>query len=250
MKIKLILAFFLFYLVALAVTLPASTAFGFIPKNAGIKASEVSGSLWNGSALLLTYKKQIQLQKLSWKFDWSALSRLKLKIAIKFDNDIQGISGDGFILLGLSGVSVEDLSIAGNAMNLISSGHLAIPVEAKGDVSLVIKKASQGSPYCQELDGYAIWDNAKINAEIGSIDLDSAHIDLSCDEGKIAAKLKQSSDQLTTTADFLLEEKGIYQLQGLLKAGDTLDPSIKDGLSWIGDKNKAGDTIFQFTGKL
>ena len=250
MKTKLILMFFFFYGVSLLVTLPAERAIAFIPKQAGIKVAQASGTLWNGKALQLSYKKDLQLQEVDWKFDWSALSHLQLKIAVKFNNGMHAMSGKGFIFWGFSGFSVEDLVVDSSAAELLTSRQLTVPVEVSGDVSLVIKKASQGSPYCQEMDGYLIWNDAKVNSEMGNVDLDSAHIDLSCREGMIVADVKQKSEQLTTTANFLLEEKGLYQVQGIIKAGDKLEPALKDALSWMGGKNQAGETKFQFNGKL
>ena len=250
MKIKLILLFVLFYLFSLLITLPAEKVVRFIPDNTGIKVAAVSGSLWDGQASQLTYKKQFQLQQVDWKIDWFALARLQLKLDVTFNNGIRAMSGKGFILLGLSGLSVEDFVVDISAPELLSYASLPVPAEVSGDFSLVIKNASQGLPYCQQLDGYIVWQNAKINSDMGNVDLDSAHIDLSCDNGQVVADLQQQSEQLTTTANFLLKEGGVYQLQGLLKAGNKLDPSIKDALSWIGTKNQSGETVLSFNGKL
>ena len=250
MKIKLILLFVLFYLVSLLITLPADKVVRFIPDNSGIKVAAVSGSLWDGKAALLTYKNQFQLQQLDWKVDWLALARLQLKLDVEFNNGIRAMSGKGFILLGFSGLSVEDFVVDISAPELLSYARLPVQVEVNGDFSLVIKNGSQGEPYCQQLDGYIVWKNAEINSEMGNVDLDSAHIDLSCDNGQIVADLRQRSEQLTTTGNFLLKERGVYQLRGLLKAGNKLDPSIKDALSWIGSKNQSGETVLSFNGKL
>lgn len=250
MKIKLILLFVLFYLGALLITLPADKVVRFIPDNSGIKVAAVSGSLWDGQATQLTYKKQFQLQELDWKIDWLALARLQLKLDIKFNNGMQAISGKGSALLDFSGISIENLIIDSSAQELLSYISLPVPVEVSGDLSLLIKKAVQGTPYCQQLDGYINWKNGEINSDMGSVDLDAAHIDLSCENGQLVADLQQHSEHLTTTANFLLKEKGVYQLKGLLKAGDKLEPSIKDALSWIGSKNQSGETVLKFNGKL
>ena len=250
MKIKLILLFVLFYLVSLLITLPADKVVRFIPDNAGIKVAAVSGSLWNGHAAQLTYKKQFQLQQLDWKMDWLALARLQLKLDVKFNNGINAMSGKGFVMLGFSGISVADFIVDISAPELLSYARLPVPVEVSGDLSLIIKNGSRGTPYCRQLDGYIVWQDAQIESEMGSVDLDSAHIDLSCDKGQLVADLQQHSEQLTTTANFLLKEKRAYQLRGLLKAGDKLDPSIKDALSWIGSKNRSGETVLRFDGRL
>lgn len=250
MKIKLLLLFVLFYLASLLISLPAEKVVRLIPDNAGIKVAAVSGSLWDGKAAQLTYKKQFQLQQLDWEIDWLALARLQLKLDVKFNNGIRAMSGKGFILLGLSGLSVEDFVVDITASELLAYARLPVPVEVSGDFSLVIKQGSQGAPYCQQLDGYIVWKNAEINSEMGSVDLDSAHIDLSCENGQLLADLQQRSEELTTTGRFLLKEGGVYQLRGLLKAGNKLEPSIKDALSWIGSKNRSGETVLRFNGRL
>lgn len=250
MKLKLILLCVLVYLSSLLITLPADKVVRFIPENTGIKMTAVSGSLWEGQAALLTYKNQFQLQQLEWEIDWFSLAKLQLKLDLKFHDAIREMSGKGFILFGFSGFSIEDLVVDISAPGLLSYARLPVPLKVSGDLSLVIKNVEQGMPYCRQLDGYIVWRNAKINSEMGDVDLDSAHIDLSCRNGQVVADLQQRSEQLTTTASFLLKEEGNYQLQGLLKAGDTLDPAIRDALSWIGSKNQSGETVLRFNGKL
>ena len=250
MKIKIILLLVLFYIAALIITLPAQRVLPFIPEHTGLKVGAVSGSLWNGHAAQLTYKKQFKLQRVNWKVDWSGLASLQLKLHVEFDNGMQAMSGKGFILLGFSGVSVENFVVDSSAKELVTYAALSVPAEINGDISLVIKSATQGSPYCQQLDGFIVWQNASISSEIGDLDLDSAHIDLRCDKGQIAGDGQQDSDQLTTSATFLLKDKGIYQLQGTLKPGENIDPAIKSLFSWLGGPNKSGENTFNFNGRL
>ena len=108
MKIKIILLLVVFYIGSLLISLPAQQVVRFIPANTGVKVSSASGTLWNGKATHLTYKKQFQLQQLNWKVDWLALLGLQLKLDVEFNNGIQEMSGKGFVLFGLSGVSVEN----------------------------------------------------------------------------------------------------------------------------------------------
>ena len=250
MKIKLIFLFVLFYLAALLITLPADKIAQLIPEKTGISVTAASGSLWDGEAAQLTYKQQFQFQQLDWKIDWSALARLQLKVAFKFNNGIRAMSGKGFIALGLSGVSVEDLVVDISAAELFSYARLPVPLKVAGDFSIALKNASQGQPYCQQLDGDIIWRNAQINSDMGNVDLEAAKIKLSCDKGQVVADLHQHSAQLTATARFLLKNGGVYQLKGLLKAGNMLDPSLKEALSWMGRKNQSGETIVSYSGRL
>ncbi|MFT6985742.1 MAG: general secretion pathway protein N [Psychromonas sp.] len=252
MKIKLILLFVLFYLLSLLITLPASTVMRFIPQNSGIEVAAVSGSAWQGKAFQFTYQNKYHLQQLDWKVDWLALTNLQLKLDLKFNNGSNAMAGKGFLLLGFSGISVENVIVDLSASELLSYLHLPlpVPVDATGELSLVIKNGQQGLPYCQQLDGVIAWQNAKINSEMGNIDLGVVNIDLSCEKGQLVADLEQNSEQLSSTINILLKEKGAYQLQGLLKESNKLDPSIRQVLPYIGAKNKSGETVLNFNGKL
>lgn len=251
MKIKLILLFIFFYLLSLLITLPATTVIRFIPENSGIEVAAVSGSLWQGQALQLSYKKKYHLQQLEWAVDWLALKDLRLQLNLKFNNGSNALAGKGSVLLGFSGLSVENFIVDLSAPELLSYLHLPLPpVKASGELSVVIKNAQQGAPYCQLLDGFITWQNAKVNSEMGNIDLGAVNIALSCEKGQLLADLQQHSEQLNSTIKLLLKEKGAYQLQGLLKESDRLDPSIKQALPWIGAKNQSGETVLNFNGRL
>lgn len=250
MKIKLILLFLFFYFCSLLITLPADKVISFIPAKSGIKIAAVSGTVWDGAGSQLSYKRQFYLKHFEWNVDWSALMRLQLKVNTKFDNGAHNLSGKGSFLLGVSGISVENFMLDISAPELLGYLHLPLPAKLSGDLSVVIKEASQGKPYCQQLDGYLVWQNAQIKSELGALDLDSAHVDLRCEKGQIAADLQQKSNQISSTANVLLKEGGSYKLEALLKAEDKLNPSIKDALSWIGAKNQSGETEVNFSGKL
>lgn len=250
MKIKIILLLVVLYLGSLLITLPAQQVVRFIPQSSGVTIGSVSGTLWDGSANQINYKNQFQLQDVDWEVDWIALFALKLKLDLDFNNGVKGMSGKGAVLLGVSGWSVENFVIDISAPELISYANIIVPADITGDLSLVIKSASQGKPYCDEIDGFVVWNNANITSEFGDVDLKSAHLDLSCDAGQLVGDLEQDSEQLTSSGKFILKEKGLYQLRGLLKPGEQLAPNIKDLFSWVGAKNKSGETVFNFNGKL
>jgi len=250
MKIKFILLFVFCYLFFLVTTLPAGTVMRFIPKNSGINVAAVSGTLWHGKAHQLTYNKHYHLQQMDWKVDWFALSTLQLKLDITFHNGHQAMTGNASLLLGFSGMSAENVDIDLPAPELLSYLNLSLPVNAQGNLALDIKKASLGKPYCRKLDGQLTWKNAKINSELGNIDLETANADLSCKNGQLVADLQQTSEQLNSTFKFTLKAQGAYQLQGHLKAGDKLAPALQDALSWIGTKNSAGEIPLNFNGVL
>ncbi|WP_022940002.1 type II secretion system protein N [Psychromonas hadalis] len=250
MKLKISLAFITLYLISLVLTVPASMVTRFIPENSGVQIGHISGTLWNGKFSQLDYRNQFQLQKLTWKFDWLALLTLKLKADVRFNNGRKVMSGVGSVAYGFSGLTLFDIEIDMKATELLSYIKLPIPITPSGKFSLVIENATQGVPYCGELDGYLVWHEGKIQTPMGNINLATPSMDLNCAEGGLLASLKQHSEQLTTHAEISLKEGGNYQLKGTIIGGEKLDPSILQALSWLGPKTEAGETVLNFKGRL
>ena len=154
MKIKFILLCAFFYLSALIITLPASLIPHLVPENSGVEISNPSGTVWQGKATQIAYNKKYTLQQLSWHVDWSALTKLQFKLDIKFNNGGSTLSGKGSLIYGLNGALLENVFIDLSASQLLTYVNLPLPIEVTGDISVVLKQASQGVPYCQQLDAY------------------------------------------------------------------------------------------------
>ncbi len=103
MKIKFYCIICLFYLFALIITLPASTLVSFIPESAGLKITGVSGGAWQGQAAQVSYKKQLNLERVSWDLDWLALTTMQIKLNVKFNNGRNAMSGKGIVKSGFGG---------------------------------------------------------------------------------------------------------------------------------------------------
>jgi general secretion pathway protein N len=250
MKIKFIILFVSLYLVALLITLPATALLRFIPQNTGLHIAGVSGSAWQGEAALLSYHKKLNLQRVSWDVDWLALAALQIKLDVKFNNGQNAMSGKGFVKLGVSGLVIENVLLDLSAQELLSYVDLPVPVEASGDVTLVIKEASQGNPYCDTLDGLFVWKNAEVSSDLGKVDLATVNINLSCDKGDAVAVLQQESEQLSSNINALLQQGGAYQLVGTVKGSNKLNPDINQALSFLGAKDSSGATLVRFNGRL
>ncbi|HIP75820.1 MAG TPA: type II secretion system protein N [Psychromonas hadalis] len=252
MKVKMIVLFVCSYLVFMVVTLPAKTIHYFLPDNVGVKAINLTGTIWNGQAAQVTYQRTYQLNNLTWSVDWLALFSLNAKLDIAFDNGAHGMSGKGAVIAGVSGVRVENMVIDSTATEILALANLNLPVQvhASGNVSLVIKEAQQGTPYCQTLDATLNWQQANVNSDFGPLNLNNAMIDLSCEEGMVLADLTQHSDQLVSNVHVQLKENNIYQLNGTVKGESKLDPSIAQMLPMIGPRNSEGGYPFTFSGRL
>lgn len=248
MKLKISLAVTAFYLLFLVGTAPASLISGFIPSD--IKVGHVSGTVWNGKLSQVNYRKKPTLQRLNWKFDWLALFGLKVKANLTFDNGRTVLKGVASVAYGLSGPVVSDLNIDMKAAQIVPYLQLPVPVTAQGKINLVIDNATQGAPYCDELDGYLVWQGALVETPMANVDLATAKVDLSCANGDLIASLTQNSDQITTNAKVVLSEGESYQLDGDVMGHKQLDPTILQALSWIGPQKDSGETILTFKGNL
>ena len=250
MKIKLLILSILFIFIMLFVTLPVEGVIGFLPNNSGIKIATAKGKLWRGEVSQVSYQHKFKLQKVSWDLDWSALARLQLKLSVKFTNGVNALHGDGFAILSWSGLSVEDLTVEASVPELTSYFYLPRDVQVQGQISAVIKEASPGAPYCQKMEGYIDWHKAVIESTLGIVRLGAPHTNLQCESGNVVANIKQTSNDLTSEVNVVLEENKIYRVKGTLKPGATLAPEFNQLLRWLGPKNAVGEKSLNFSGRL
>ncbi len=250
MKLKLSLAFIGLYILSLLLTAPASLITRFIPENSGVAINQISGTVWDGKIVGIDYRNQFQLKKITWKMDWLALLALKIKADVKFDNGRKVMSGIAAVSYGFSGVTVSDVDIDLKATELVSYLQLPIPITPSGKFNLLIEKATLGAPYCGELTGKLLWNNAVVDTPMGNVDLATPKVDLDCVEGALFAVLEQDSEQLTTKVDISLKTGGNYQLQGTLIGHEKLEPSLLQAIGMLGPKLKTGETPLTFKGQL
>lgn len=238
------------YLCFLVVTLPAKIIPYFIPENSGVNAVNLEGSLWDGKAGQIAYQREYIFNNAHWSVDWLALFTLKLKLNISFDNGKSAMSGEGALLVSFSGISLENVVLDTSADEIIKLSKQRIPAKVSGPVSLVIRKASQGTPYCYELDARLNWKNAVVVSDFGSVKLNNPIVDLHCESGELIAVLTQESDEILTNARVTLKADNFYELSGSVKGKDKLDPNIEQTLGWIGPKNADGSTSFKFSDRF
>jgi len=250
MKFKISLAVIALYLLSLMINAPATLLTRFMPDNADVEIGYASGTVWSGTLSQVTYLKKFKLQKLSWEFDWLALVTLKLKADLTFDNGQSLLNGVASVAYGLSGVEFSDVNIDMKATEIVPYLQLPIPVTPSGKFSLKVEHATQGTPYCGNLDGYLVWHDALVLTSMANIDLGSPSVDLSCSEGNLVASLTQDSEELVTNARIVLSEGERYQIAGDIMAGKKLDPTVAQAISWIGPKNSTGSTILKLDGRL
>ena len=250
MKKIIVIVALLIYGVTLLINLPAAVVVSWFPENSGLKVNNVTGTIWQGHAKQVVINPKVALNNVHWNVRLMALLGLTLKADIAFNNGLHLMSGKATVAYGLAGVSASNVLLDFTSQQLLTLLPMTLPVNIGGDFSVAIKDAQQGSPYCKQLQGTALWSNAYIMSQMGNLDLASPVIDLRCDNGNISALVTQQSSQLETTLDINLGKGGIYQLNGEIKGTDKLAPGIARALTWVGPKNDIGATTVSFKGKL
>ncbi|TEW53937.1 type II secretion system protein N [Psychromonas sp. RZ22] len=251
MKVKIAIFFIFVYCITLLVNLPAAVVVAWMPKTA-IKINDVTGSIWQGQAKQVVVNPKLTLQNVKWDIQFDALLDSVLAANVSFDNGPQSMSGKAVVEYGITSgqASASNVILDLTSQELLTFLPMQLPVKITGEFSAAIKKVQQGSPYCEQLDGVIFWNNAYLSSQMGNIDLSSAAVDLSCDNGNISALVTQKSEQLITNLDVKLSEGGAYQLNGDIQGTDKLDPSIAQSLSWAGPRNASGATTINFKGRL
>ena len=249
MKVKIAILVVLVYLVTLIVKLPAAIVVDWLPLN-GIKMQNVSGTIWQGQAKEVEVNRKVSFDNVKWDVNLIDLLTLNLAADVSFYNGPDAMSGKGFVSYGLAGIKATNVILDLSAKELLTFVPMRLPVKIEGEFSAAIKEFVQDEPYCQQLQGNVLWQNAVINSQLGRVNLDSPTLDLGCDEGNITAFINQESDELSTALDITLSEGGVYKLNGEIQGTDKLAPSVAKSLNWIGPKNASGATEVTFSGKL
>lgn len=249
-KKKVISFFVILYLVFIVVQLPAKIIPYFIPSNAGVKLIGLEGSLWNGEAVQISYQNQYKFNRVKWSVSWFSLFLLKIKLNVSFNNNNHELSGKGAVSMGIFGISLDDVIFKGDAKEIINFLGQNVPAKVSGYVSIFIKKAKQGTPYCSELNAQINWKKASISSDFGLVNLNNPIVNVQCDKGEVVAKLSQDSNEIKTNVTARLKAGYLYQVNGSIKGKDKLDPNIKQAISWIGPQGANGSTPFSMRGKL
>lgn len=248
MKLKIIFLVMVVYCSTLLANLPATVIAGWLPDNS-VQLQGVTGTLWQGHANKLKVNSDVTLKDVDWQVDWSSLIGLSLAMQLSFNNG-EDMSGKGVVAYGLSGAKASDLILDMSAETLLKLIPVSLPVDISGDFSATIQEVSQGTPYCEELQGVVVWNRANVYSPVGNVDLAAPKADLTCKEGNLVVKVNQKSAQLVSSMDIMLSEGGKYKLNGEILGTDKLAPSIAQSLTWIGPKNAKGATTISFNGVL
>ncbi|MGL4752876.1 MAG: type II secretion system protein N [Aeromonadaceae bacterium] len=247
-KILMGLAGLACYLLFLLAQAPVGRILPWVTLPPGVMLSGVSGTLWHGYVEQVRWQNVV-LGKIEWRLPLTSvlLADPVLELTLK---DRQTLSGQ--LELGWQGgPRVRDVALHSDAEWLLGQSPLPLPVGASGPLQLTLAEARvnlQGQ--CQQVQGRLQWRNAVVTSPMGELQLATAEAALSCEKGKLVARLQQGSEQLSVAGRGELDAAGNYRFEGTLTPGANLPPAFAQGVSYLGPRDSQGAIRLNYVGRF
>ena len=235
---------YLFFLVAQC---PAERVLPWLPLPPELKLSGVTGSIWQGEVARIDWR-DTTLRKVSWRLPVSSLLLVSPALQLTFK--------DPGTLLGRAEVSgfgqpkFSEVSLQASAPWLLVQAKLPLPVTVSGKLNLEFDEIELAPDRCEVAQGTIVWSGAAVESQFGAVTLDKAKLELSCAKGKLVAKLKQSSEQLSVEGRGELTLPATYSFQGTLTPGQGLPDGLVQGLNFIGQRDSQGRVRLDYAGRF
>lgn len=245
-KIIIGVAVYLGFLVAL---FPASVAVKLAPLPSNIAISGVSGTIWSGSADIVTVQKR-QLELIQWQLSPWRLFLGKANIDFVIGNRASAVNGKGFVSLSTSGVNAKELRFDAPSSFLIGNTRLPFRAEVEGNFSLIVQQLDQGTPWCEQLNGKLFAQQLQVNNQFGQYPLGDVGVGLSCVDGNIKIATDETMNQLGLTGNAFVKADKLLQVTAKIKETDAQPNDLKQALTFLGKKDSQGFYPISYQGRI
>lgn len=252
-KIKIILAAVLLYVVFLLSTFPANVAINYaksaklLPKE--IKLNGISGSLWQGSFTSVIYKN-IELENVRWETSLLPMFIGELEFDLLVGSRRSDIKADGFLSLSNDGISLDDFTLKLSIETLTKIKPLPLGLTATGKLTAKIDNFSQGQPWCHSLNAKLNIDDSSIKSPLGKLDVTKFATILSCPQGKLIAVVNKAENSLGIDANIAIDKSKKYIVEATVIPPVDAAKEYINLLKFSGKANNQGQYTFQHSGKL
>ncbi len=239
-----VVACYLFFLIS---NCPANRVVPWLPVPAGLHLTGLSGSIWHGQLERVDFRSTT-LRNVSWTLPISSLLLFQPALQLTFA-DPTSLMGRAEVRLR-SQPKAQDVSLKADADWLQTRAGIALPVSLSGKVQLELDEVELAPTSCVALDGSLSWSGAGFNSQFGAVRLDQAKAQLSCEKGKVIAKLKQKSDQVAVEGKAELTLPATYRFVGTLAPGKGLPDAMAQGLNFLGQRDSQGRIRLDYSGRF
>ena len=239
-----IIAYFAF----LITTIPAAPVIGLFEDRVPVTISNVSGTLWNGKAGVITTNRNLTLKNFEWSFLPWRLLLVKLAIDVNAEYNKRPITTR--LSTGISGqLAIDDLNTKLDASEI--SSLISLPIgELSGEFNLYINSAiiEQGS--VPRIDGTLNWNQAAVTiaetAELGNV----AVLVNESDDSPLVARITNKGGDLLLNGNFITTTQGEYSLQLTMKPNATASTNLISSLAMFAKKQRNGEFLLNNKGNL
>ncbi|GGA88749.1 type II secretion system protein N [Neiella marina] len=222
------------YLVFVVATLPAQFGLWLMPAPNNLHVGKVSGSIWQGQIGVVHWQGKI-IKDVHWDINVGQLLLGRIEADIVAGQDMTSdIAITGTAGMSFSGWYADDIELAMPASVAAELSPLPLQVELEGMIDAQITVASQGSPWCSELEGVVTWRNPKvIAAALGNpFKLDNTRAQLSCVNGEVVAKVDDDKQVMGLEVSATLAATS-YSVSGTINPGPQFPPGFEQGLMFV-----------------
>ncbi len=235
-------------LVILIATLPARSITPLLNDNPQLSLQGVTGTLWNGSASMISINNKVQLNDTSWHLiGWKMLTG---KIAIELNSHYQGnnINGEvGSTFLGTYFVNNLTASLAASELAQLANIPL---VQLSGEIFLDINHAKWKQGSLPVATGKIDWNNAAVTVA-ETVPLGNVSIVLSeSDKQQLHADVKNQGGDIKISGNAELIPDTDYAVNIKLFPSASASDNIKQSLGLFAKQQRNGEFLFVNTGSL
>jgi general secretion pathway protein N len=235
------------YFVLLIATIPAKPVIDLVNKNTPANVQGVSGTLWNGKALLININN-MKIDKTEWSFKlWKlVLGKVAIDINAQFsDNDIIAEVGTSF----LGRFFINDLYAEITAQQAAELANLPL-VQLSGIISLDIESAQWKQGELPLANGEISWKDAAVTvtdtASLGNVTILLSE----SDQQLLNAEIKNQGGDIKINGTAGLLPAADYTVDIKLLPTATANNNIKQSLGMFAQRQSNGEYTFKKSGSL
>ncbi|MGD2073921.1 MAG: type II secretion system protein N [Gammaproteobacteria bacterium] len=220
------------YLLFMIVTAPAARVLPWVQPE-GVQLAGLEGSLWSGSAALVT-ATPVQLQDLHWQLQPFAL--LLGRAEARLEARLEGRPVSARVGEGLFGSPyMADVNATVAASDLLRWLRLN-QVAADGNLTLELSEVQWPAGTVPALTGTAAWSPARVSAPV-ELSLGTVRLATEAQDGITAGKLTSSGGALLVDGEVQLQPDGAYRLDARIRQEGDVPDAVGQFLTTFAEYN-------------
>jgi general secretion pathway protein N len=235
------------YFVLLIATIPAKPVTDLVNQNTPARIQGVSGTLWNGRALLININN-INIDKTEWSFKlWKLLlGKVAVDVDASFlDNVIIAEIGTSFF----GRFYINELNAKVNAQQAAEIANLPL-VQLSGIISLDIESAQWKQGELPLASGVISWTDAAVTvadtASLGNVTIQLSE----SDQQPLNADIKNQGGDIRINGTAGLVPEADYSVDITLLPTASANKNIKQSLGMFAQRQNNGEYTFKKSGSL